>query len=52
MTNEEAIEVIKSNWPSDRYTALREALTLAIKALKITSRKMDREAKNNEHSSN
>lgn len=47
MTNEEAIETIKRNWPSERYEALREALTLAIKALKITSRKMDREAKQN-----
>ncbi len=52
MTNEQAIEVIKSNWPADKYEALQDALKLAIKALKITSRKMDKEAKNNEHSSN
>ena len=48
MTNEQAIEIIQANVPSDRYEALRDALTLAVKALKITSRKMDKEAKNNE----
>ena len=33
MTNEEAIEAIKCNWPDSRYTILREALDIAIKAL-------------------
>ena len=33
MTNSEAIEVIKCNWPSERYTMLIEALDLAIDAL-------------------
>ena len=32
MTNEEAIEAIKCNWPDSRYTILREALDMAIKA--------------------
>lgn len=33
MTNARAIEVIKNNWPDGGYSMLREALTLAIKAL-------------------
>ena len=33
MTNEEAIEAIKCNWPDSRYTILREALDMAISAL-------------------
>ena len=33
MTREEAIEAIKCNWPDSRYTILREALDMAIKAL-------------------
>ena len=33
MTKEEAIEAIKCNWPDSRYTILREALDMAIKAL-------------------
>ena len=33
MTREEAIEAIKCNWPDSRYTILREALDIAIKAL-------------------
>ena len=33
MTNEEAIEAIKCNWPDSRYTILREALDMAIDAL-------------------
>ena len=33
MTNEEAIEAIKCNWPDSRYTILREALGMAVKAL-------------------
>ena len=34
MTNEEAIEAIKYNWPDSRYTILREALDMAISALR------------------
>lgn len=30
MTNNEAIKVIKANWPPENYSILREALTLAI----------------------
>ena len=33
MTREEAIEAIKYNWPDSRYTILREALDMAVKAL-------------------
>ncbi len=34
MTNEEAIQAIKCNWPDSRYTILREALYMAISALR------------------
>ena len=34
MTTNEAIEAIKSNWPDSRYTILREALDMAISALR------------------
>ena len=34
MTNEEAIEAIKCTWPDSRYTILREALDMAISALR------------------
>ena len=34
MTREEAIEAIKCNWPDSRYTILREALDMAIAALR------------------
>ena len=34
MTREEAIEAIKCNWPDSRYTILREALGMAISALR------------------
>ena len=34
MTIEEAIEAIKCNWPDNRYTILREALDMAIAALR------------------
>lgn len=34
MTIEEAIEAIKCNWPDRRYTILREALDMAISALR------------------
>ena len=33
MTRDEAIEAIKCNWPDSRYTILREALDMAVKAL-------------------
>ena len=33
MTNEQAIEAIKCNWPDSRYTTLREALDMAVKEL-------------------
>lgn len=33
MHHKEAIKVIRSNWPDERYTMLREALELAIEAL-------------------
>ena len=34
MTREGAIEAIKCNWPDSRYTILREALDMAISALR------------------
>ena len=34
MTRKEAIEAIKCNWPDSRYTILREALDMAIEALR------------------
>ena len=34
MTREEAIEAIKCNWPDSRYTILREALHMALPALR------------------
>ena len=33
MTRKDAIEAIKCNWPDSRYTILREALSMAVKAL-------------------
>lgn len=33
MNNQEAIEIIKSHYPSENYTLLREALDMAIKSL-------------------
>ena len=33
MLPNEAIAIIKSNWPDERYTMLREALNLAISSL-------------------
>ena len=33
MTRKDAIEAIKCNWPDSRYTILREALDMAVKAL-------------------
>lgn len=39
MTYEEAIKAIKSNYPPERYTMLREALDLAITVLEAESKK-------------
>jgi hypothetical protein len=33
MTRDEAIEAIRNNWPDERYSMLREALTVALVAL-------------------
>ena len=33
MTRKDAIKAIKCNWPDSRYTILREALDMAVKAL-------------------
>ena len=38
MTTNEAIEAIKCNWPDSRYTILREALDMAISALRQQER--------------
>ena len=38
MTTKEAIEAIKCNWPDSRYTILREALDMAISALRQQER--------------
>lgn len=38
MNIEEAIEAIKCNWPDSRYTILREALDMAISALRQQER--------------
>ena len=38
MTRDEAIEAIKCNWPDSRYTILREALDMAISALRQQER--------------
>ena len=42
MTREEAIEAIKCNWPDSRYTILREALDMAISALRQQEAVTDR----------
>ena len=43
MTREEAIEAIKCNWPDSRYTILREALDMAVKALKdVTDKNVEK----------
>lgn len=34
MNKKEAIDIIKANYPSSRFTMLREALDIAIKCLK------------------
>lgn len=40
MTNEEAIQAIKSNYPPERYTMLREALDMAMTLLAAESKPM------------
>ena len=47
MTREEAIEAIKCNWPDSRYTILREALDMAISALREQD-VADKDVDNNE----
>lgn len=43
MTKEEAIEAIKCNWPDSRYTILREALDMAVKALEdVTDKNVEK----------
>ena len=42
MTTNEAIEAIKCNWPDSRYTILREALDMAISALRQQEAVTDR----------
>ena len=49
MTREEAIEAIKCNWPDSRYTILREALDMAVKALEDVT---DKNAGKNEPMTN
>ena len=46
MTREEAIEAIKCNWPDSRYTILREALDMAVKALEDVTDKNVRKMTN------
>lgn len=45
MDEDEAIQIIKSNYPPERYSMLREALDFAMKALE--ERKPQREANKN-----
>ena len=43
MTTNEAIEAIKCNWPDSRYTILREALDMAVKALEdVTDKNVEK----------
>ena len=43
MTRKDAIEAIKCNWPDSRYTILREALDMAVKALEdVTDRNVEK----------
>ena len=43
MTREEAIEAIKCNWTDSRYTILREALDMAVKALEdVTDKNVEK----------
>ena len=47
MTRKDVIEAIKCNWPDSRYTILREALDMAISALKEQDA-ADKDVGNNE----
>ena len=49
MTRKDAIEAIKCNWPDGRYTILREALDMAVKALEDVT---DKNAGKNEPMTN
>ena len=43
MTRKDAIEAIKCNWPDSRYTILREALNMAVKALEdVTDKNVEK----------
>ena len=43
MTRKDAIEAIKCNWPDSRYTILREALDMAVKALEdVTDKNVEK----------
>ena len=39
MTNKEAIQAIKSNYPPEQYSMLREALDMAIRLLEEDDKK-------------
>ena len=42
MDNRTAIEIIKANWPSERYSTLRQALNKAVRALEREDRREER----------
>ena len=43
MTRKDAIEAIRCNWPDSRYTILREALDMAVKALEdVTDKNVEK----------
>lgn len=44
MTNQEAIETIKANYPPENYSMLREALDIALALLKEQEARRDYEA--------
>lgn len=44
MTNQEAIETIKANYPPENYSMLREALDIALALLKEQEAQRDYEA--------
>lgn len=50
MTNKEAVEAIKANWPSDRYSVLQQALSKAIRALEREDRREEKFNKREEKS--
>ena len=49
MTRKDAIEAIKCNWPDSRYTILREALDMAVKALEDVTDKNVEKMTNADH---